>query len=260
MKNEDVQTLGSDPNAATQWVNQNVSPYKDDVSFSWIVVGNEVIPGTQGPYVTQAMQNILNAINSIGLTNTKVTTSFYMSGLATSFPPSAGAFTSDVENVMRSVAPFLAQNGAPLMVNVYPYFPYSSDPSHVSFQYAAFQAGADPVIDGDLKYDNLFDAMIDSIYAALEKIGAGNVNLIVGETGWPTAGNEPYTSKDNAMAYNSGLISHLSTGAGTPRRPNQALNAFIFAMFNEDQKPSGVEQNWGIFSPSMTAVYPLFNC
>ena len=66
------------------------------------------------------------------------------------------------------------------MVNLYPYFAYASDPSHVSFEYATFQA-KDPVLDKGLKYFSVFDAMVDAVYAALEKIGAGNVPLIIGE-------------------------------------------------------------------------------
>ncbi|GAU46354.1 hypothetical protein TSUD_180870 [Trifolium subterraneum] len=215
--------------------------------------------GAEATYVTQAMKNIKDAINSIGLTNTKVTTSFYLSGLATSYPPSAGAFTNDVVNVMKDVTSYLLQTGAPLMVNVYPYYSYASNPKDIKLEYATFQT-TNPVVDGDLSYSNLFDAMVDSVYAALEKIGAGNVSLIIGETGWPTAGNEPYTSKENAETYNKNLIQHVQSGKGTPRKPNQTFNVFIFAMFNEDEKPGGIEQNWGLFYPNMSPVYPLLSC
>ncbi|XP_027353499.1 putative glucan endo-1,3-beta-glucosidase GVI [Abrus precatorius] len=259
VRNEDVQILASSPEAATQWVNTNVAPYKDDVLFRWITVGNEIIPGPQAIHVTQAMQNIYNAINSIGLTTSKVTTSFYLLGLASSFPPSAGAFTNEIVDVMKSVTTFLAQTGAPLMVNVYPYYSYTSDPSHITFEYASFQ-GTAPLIDGDLKYFSLFDAMVDSVYAALEKIGANNVGIIIGEVGWPTAGNEPYTTIQNAQTFNQKLLNHLQGNSGTPRRPGQPLDAFIFAIFNENQKPNGVEQNWGVFLPNMTPVYPLLSC
>ena len=259
VRNQDVQSLASTKEAANQWVNTNVAPYKGGVNFQWIVLGNEIIPGAQATFVTQAMQNIKDALTSIGLTDIKVTTSFYLQGLASSYPPSTGAFTNDVVNVMKDVTAYLLQTGAPLMVNVYPYFAYASNPKDIKLEYATFQAVA-PVVDGDLTYTNLFDAMVDAIYAALEKIDAKNVPLIIGETGWPTAGNEPYASKNNAKTYNTNLIQHLQSGKGTPRRPNQAIDAFIFAMFNEDLKAAGVEQNWGLFYHDMTPVYPLLSC
>ncbi|RHN47195.1 putative glucan endo-1,3-beta-D-glucosidase [Medicago truncatula] len=259
VRNQDLQSLASTKEAASQWVNTNVAPYKGGVNFQWIVLGNEIIPGAQASFVTQAMQKIKDALTSIGLTDIKVTTSFYMQGLASSYPPSAGAFTNDVVNVMKDVTAYLHQTGAPLMVNVYPYFAYASNPKDIKLEYATFQAVA-PVVDGELSYTNLFDAMVDSIYAALEKIDAKNVSLIIGETGWPAAGNDPYTSKENAKTYNTNLIQHLQSGKGTPRRPNQAIDAFIFAMFDEDQKAAGVEQNWGLFYHDLTPVYPLLSC
>lgn len=258
-RNEDIQSLSSNPGAASQWVSANVAPYSNNVNFQWITVGNEVIPGNEALYVTQAMVNIKNALNSIGLTSIKVTTSISMAGLINTYPPSQGAFSNEVVAIMKDVVNFLAQSGAPLMVNVYPYFPYSSEPQHISFEYASFQA-TEPVIDGNLKYYSLFDAMVDSVYAAMEKIGVSNVPILVSETGWPTKGNEPYTSISNAQVYNSKLLSHIQSGAGTPRRPGTMIDAFVFAMFNEDQKPGPVEQNWGLFFPSMSPVYPLLNC
>ncbi|KAE9613300.1 putative glucan endo-1,3-beta-D-glucosidase [Lupinus albus] len=260
VRNQDVPNLASSPEAATQWVNTNVAPYKDNVNFQWITVGNEIIPGEFANYVPQAMQNIHNAITSIGLNDTKVTTSIFMLGLVTSYPPSSGAFTSEIVEVMKSVTTFLTKTGAPLMANVYPYFAYKSNPKDISIDYAMFQTN-DPVIDGELKYFSLFDAMVDSVYAALEKIEARNVPLIIGETGWPSAGNDPYTSKIRAQVYNKNLLSHLDSGKGTPRRPGQALRVFIFAMFNENQKtPLGEENNWGLFYPNMNPVYPLLKC
>ncbi|XP_057502297.1 glucan endo-1,3-beta-glucosidase-like [Actinidia eriantha] len=255
MRNEDIENIGTSQDAANEWVNTNVAPYVKSVNFEWITLGNEVIPGPYASYVPAAMNNIYNAIQSVGLSNTKVTTVTAMI-LASSYPPSMGAFTDETVEVMKEVTAFLQQTGAPIMVNVYPYFAYASDPADISLEYATFRAQK-PIVDGKFKYYSLFDAMVDAYYAALEQINAGNVSIIVSESGWPTAGNSPYTSVDIAQTYNTNLINRV-TRQGTPRRPNQTVDAFIFAMFNENQKPDGVEQNWGLFYPSMENVYQLF--
>ncbi|PSS17539.1 Glucan endo-1,3-beta-glucosidase BG4 precursor [Actinidia chinensis var. chinensis] len=304
VRNEDIESLATNPAAANQWVNTNIVPYKNNVNFVWITIGNEVIPGPYASNVPAAMINIYNAIRSIGLSNTKrgfsspineddnhdgglrsqvpvpnplaalpaatqrakpfppfpwvakVTTVTAMI-LASSYPPSSGAFTGETIEVMRNVVAFLQRTGAPIMVNVYPYFAYASDPADISLEYATFRAQK-PIMDGKLKYYSLFDAMVDAYYAAMTKINASNISIIVSETGWPTAGNSPYTSVEIAQTYNMNLINHVRK-QGTPRWPaNQITDAFIFAMFNENEKPNGIEQNWGLFYPSMKRVYQLF--
>jgi exo-beta-1,3-glucanase (GH17 family) len=110
------------------------------------------------------------------------------------------------------------------------------------------------VRDNGLTYTNLFDAMVDAIYAALEKAGAPNVKVVVSESGWPSAGGFG-ASVDNARNYNQGLIDHV--GQGTPRRSG-SLEAYVFAMFNEDEKTGdATERHFGLFYPSTSPVYPI---
>nr|DAD24421.1 TPA_asm: hypothetical protein HUJ06_025885 [Nelumbo nucifera] len=208
-------------------------------------------------YVAPAMNNIYNALLSIGLDRVKVTTAVPSNVLGRSYPPSAGAFTPEVAGYMKEIATFLFHTGAHLMINVYPYFAYVSDPTHISLDYALFKSKGPVVVDGSLKYYNLFDAMVDAFNAALEKIDAADVLVAISESGWPSAGNEPCTSIANAQTYNMNLINHVTKG-GTPRRPEHLMDTFMFAMFNEDLKPAGVEQSFGFFHPDMKPVYPLF--
>ncbi|KAI3909496.1 hypothetical protein MKW92_015603 [Papaver armeniacum] len=239
--NEDLASLSSSQDAANSWVATNIFPYKDDVKFGWVTAGNEVIPGPLAQYVPGAMTNLYNALVKIGLDQIKVTTVVPAFVIGTSYPPSA-----------------VKRYGAPLMINVYPYFAYAENPEYVSLEYALFTSTTPVVVDGDLKYYNLFDAMVDSFNAALEKIGMSDVNIAVSESGWPSAGNEPYTSVDNAKVYNTNLVKHASKG-GTPRRPDHHYDTFLFSIFNENLKqPAGVEQNFGLYYPNMNPVYPLF--
>lgn len=59
-------------------------------------------------------------------------------------------------------------------------------------------------------------------------------SLVISESSWPSAGSDSYTtSVDNARIYNTNLVKHV-TKNGTPRRPQNIMDTFIFAMFNEN--------------------------
>lgn len=183
-----------------------------------------------------------------------------MTALAVSYPPSAGAFSDAAAGPLKDIIQVLASSGAPILINVYPYFAYASNPGQISLDYALFRSTSPVEVDGNLNYYNLFDAMVDSFYAALEKIGGGGVGIGISETGWPSKGNEPFTSIDNAETYNKNFVKHVTSGIGTPRRPNVKYDGILFEMFNEDLKAAGAEQNFGLFYPDTHPVYPLWNC
>jgi hypothetical protein len=180
--------------------------------------------------------------------------------LGASYPPSQGAFSEAAAPVMAPIVSYLSSKSAPLLVNVYPYFAYSSDPERIQIGYALLAAGSGAtstasVTDGGLVYTNMFDAILDAAHAAVEKTGTQGLELVVSETGWPSGGGGPGATLENAAAYNNNLVRHVGAGAGTPRRPGKAVETYLFAMFNENQKPEGIEQHFGLFQPDMSAVY-----
>ncbi|THU57841.1 hypothetical protein C4D60_Mb03t07810 [Musa balbisiana] len=253
--NENLQSLASDPSAASKWVQTNVVAFRTSVSFRYIAVGNEVIPGGLAQYVLPAMQNVQKAVSSAGLQNQiKVSTSVATIVLGTSYPPSAGAFSSAAQTHMNPIVQFLARNGAPLLVNVYPYFSYRDNRNQISASYALFTSTEVVVKDGQFGYRNLFDAMVDAVYAAMEKVGGSNVAIVVSESGWPSAGDFAATI-ENAKTYNQNLIRHV--GRGTPRKSGAPIETYIFAMFNENQKNPELEKHFGLFNPNKQPVYPI---
>lgn len=252
--NEDLARLAADPSFAASWVQSYVAPFAGAVRFRYITAGNEVIPGDDAARVLPAMQNLEAALRAAGLGGVPVTTSVATSVLGASYPPSQGAFSEAALPSVGPIASFLASRATPLLVNVYPYFAYAADPSSIRLDYALLSATSTAaVMDGGVAYANMFDAILDAVYAALERAGAGSVELVVSETGWPSGGGGIGASVENAAAYMNNVVGHV--GRGTPRRPGKAVETYLFAMFNENQKPEGVEQNFGLFKPDMSEVY-----
>ncbi|KAJ4963452.1 hypothetical protein NE237_023391 [Protea cynaroides] len=257
--NEDLPALANSREAANSWFTTNVKPYLNDIEFSYIAVGNEALPGQFGPNIGPAMHNLKDVLLENNLHGIQVTTVISTVVLGTSYPPSAGAFSEESASGMTYVLKFLSDYGAPIMVNVYPYFAYAAEPENVRLDYAQFTAEGAVVQDGSLSYSNLFDATVDAFIWSMEKVGFPNVDVAIGESGWPSAGNGRFTTPDLARTYNQNFMNHVIQSRGTPKRPNKYMDAHIFAMFNENLKPAGTEQNYGLFYPNKTPVYPMFS-
>ncbi|KAK9144299.1 hypothetical protein Sjap_004202 [Stephania japonica] len=253
--NQDLQRLATDPAFATQWVQTNVVPYAGTLAFKYISAGNEVIPGDLAIHVPQAIVNLDAAVKAT-IYKIPITTAVPTSVLGNSYPPSAGEFSAAVAPVIGPIVAFLEQNQYPLLVNVYPYFTYINNLKDIHLDYALFQSPNVVVQDGPLGYMNLFDAVVDSVYSALEKAGGPNVEIIVTESGWPSAQNGDIATVENARIYNQNLVVHACT-SGTPKRPYRNIQTYVFAMFNENQKPVGTEQNFGLYQPDQSEVYHI---
>ncbi|XP_072979661.1 glucan endo-1,3-beta-glucosidase-like [Typha angustifolia] len=258
VRNEEIISLASNIKATDNWVNSYVVPY-NDVNIQYVVVGNEVIPGELGKYVAPAIEYLRHSLNNKGFGRVVLTTAVSGTALANSYRPSQTVFSPGAIADMKAVIDVLRHYGDDqhvVMANVYPYFAYAAEPQYISIEYAQFLSQQPVVRDGIFHYYNLFDAMVDSYYAAMEKVGGGMLRILASESGWPSAGNGNFTTRELAQRYNRNLIDHIARKR-TPRRPNVPIDGFIFAMFNENKKPAGIEQNWGLFYPDGRPVYPL---
>jgi hypothetical protein len=182
--------------------------------------------------------------------------------LLNSYPPSVGAFRTDIATpLMQPILQFISSTNSYFFLNVYPYFAWVANSAQVALDYATFATGTTEVtvMDGQHKYTSLLDAQVDAVIAAMAAVGQGSTNLAIGETGWPTAGGDGANIAYAAL-YNRRLVRKAVANPplGTPRRSNQFIPTYLFALFNEDLKPGpATERNWGLLYPNTTSVYPI---
>lgn len=261
--NEEVEALTYIQNAI-KWVQQNILLYIPNTQISAIAVGNEVFTGNNSALmmnVLLAMKNLHTCLSYLGLSNKiSISTPHSLAILSSSYPPSSGSFVSELAmSYMKPLLLFLSTTGSPFMINAYPFFAYKANPSTVPLDYALFRGklGMEDQSTG-LLYYNMLDAQVDAIYSAMADLGFQNVRVLVSETGWPSKGddNEAGANPQNAQTYNSNLIKRVASNVGTPMRPEIPLEAYIFALFNEDSKPGPAsERHYGLFMPDGVKAY-----
>ncbi|XP_044482543.1 glucan endo-1,3-beta-glucosidase-like [Mangifera indica] len=257
--NGDIPALAKLP-AAQSWIANNILPHHPQTIIRYITVGNEVLATSDKNLIAHllpCMRALKSALDLAKVSSIQVTTPHSLGILSASEPPSVGRFRKGYDKaVFAKILDFHNQTKSPFMVNPYPYFGFKPQ----TLNYALFKPNAgvfDPATGKN--YTNMFDAQLDAVYSAMKKVGYGDVDIVVGETGWPSAGepNQPDSNLQNALSYNGNLVKHVNSGKGTPLMPNRIFEVYIFALFNENLKPSISEQNFGLFKPDFTPVYDV---
>ncbi|CAA0806548.1 Glucan endo-1-3-beta-glucosidase 14 [Striga hermonthica] len=254
----------TDPAQAQDWVKKNVAPYTNRTNIKIIAIGNEVLTGKDIKMMISllpAMKNVQKALADLGLSQQiYVSTAHSFGIMAVTFPPSLGTFKSELLDYLVGILGFLSETDSPFLINVNPYFAYMDDPEHVSLEYVLFEPNpgqTDPIT--NLHYDNMLYAQMDAVNSAQEASGFKSIHTYWTETGWPSQGRiRRGPSLENARLYNGNLLKRVEEKEGTPLRPSDPIDVYIFALFNEDQKPGPeTERHYGLFYPNMTPVYDI---
>ncbi|KAJ4849560.1 hypothetical protein Tsubulata_045806 [Turnera subulata] len=258
--NGDIPVLAN-INNARRWVAYNIAPFHPQTRINRVVVGNEIMATANKAWISNllpAMRTLHTALLLAGIRDVQVTTPHSLGILSISEPPSAGQFRRGFDRVIFApMLQFLREIKSPFMVNPYPYFSYS--PSMANYCLFKRSRGVHDRYTG-ITYTNMYDAMLDAIYSAMKKLGYGDVNIVVGETGWPSLCDpgQPACSVENAAWFNGNLVRRSRQGRGTPLMPNRRFETFLFSLFNENLKPGPTaERNWGLFRPDFSPVYDI---
>ncbi|XP_050385772.1 glucan endo-1,3-beta-glucosidase-like [Argentina anserina] len=241
---------------ARRYIDQHIKPFHPATKFKYILMGNEILhwgDAAQKNGLVPAMRMLYAALVQAGMRDIKVSTPHSLGIMLSSEPASAGRFRPEVIPILLDQLKFCRETKSPFIFNPYPYFGWSPEKEN----FALFRPNKG-ILDQYTKkmYTNMFDNLMDAVYSACKALGFTDVEFVAAETGWPSACEYPVCSVQNAVDYNGNLIKHVNSGKGTPLMPNRKFETYIFALFNENQKPGpSAEKNWGLFRPDFSPVY-----
>lgn len=268
LPNQLVRNVSTNQTLADRWVESNVLPFYPQTLIRYLLVGNELITSTGNetwPHIVPAMHRMKHSLRTFRLNKVKVGTPLAMDVLSSSFPPSNGTFRNDIAfSVVKPMLHFLHKTRSFFFLDVYPFFAWSSEQTHINLTYALFDSKTITVTDPftGLNYTNLFDQMVDAVYFAMKRLGYSKIRIFIAETGWPNGGDLDQLGANvhNAATYNRNLVKRLTRKPvfGTPARPGLLLPAFIFSLFNENLKSGfGTERHFGLLYPNGSRVYDI---
>lgn len=259
--------LNSSFKAAQNWVHDNVTRFVSQgagkLRIRYIAVGDEPFLQSYGnqfhPFVVGAATNIQAALYRAKLANevqVVVPCSFdafqSKSGL-----PSRGHFRSDINKTMIQLLGFLDKHHSPFLVTISPFIKYYQK-ENTSLDFALFRETARPHNDSHKTYKNAFDLSYDTVVSALSAARFPQIDIVIGQIGWPTDGFANATSSI-AEEFVKGLIDHLNSKSGTPLRPhNPPIETYILSLLDENQRSiatGNFERHWGVFTFDGQAKY-----
>ncbi|XP_019177206.1 PREDICTED: glucan endo-1,3-beta-glucosidase 8-like [Ipomoea nil] len=263
--NNQLERFADDLDNAKDWVKANISSHIHDggVKIKHVAVGNEpflkAYNGSFKDLVFPALKNIQKALDEAGLGNKIKATipqnaDVYASGTG---GPSEGNFRSDIRDLMIKICRYLRDHRAPFMVNIYPFLSLYEN-KNFPVEFAFFDGRAKSVHDKGATYTNMFDANLDTLIWSLRKAKCGDVNVIVGEIGWPTDGNKNANMK-MAEKFYKGFLRKMAKKEGTPVHKG-VVEFYLFSLTDENAKsiaPGEFERHWGIFGYDGKPKFPI---
>ncbi|KAK9279811.1 hypothetical protein L1049_013493 [Liquidambar formosana] len=267
ISNSMLRSLNSSKKVAESWVHDNVTRYFSNggtgVRIEYIAVGDEPFLQSYGeqfhPFVIGAASNIQIALIRAKLENKVkvVVPCSFDTFQSESGLPSRGHFRPDLNKTMIELLTFLSKHQSPFFVNISPFLSLHQK-KNISLNFSLFKAAAHPRNDSHKTYKNSFDVSYDTLVTALTTAGFPQMDIVIGQIGWPTDGVANATSSI-AETFMRGLMDHLHGKLGTPLRPRDPpIETYIFSLLDEDERSiatGNFERHWGVFTFDGQAKY-----
>ncbi|CAN0927562.1 Glucan endo-1,3-beta-glucosidase [Linum grandiflorum] len=247
--------------AAKSWVSKHITPFHPQTKINYILVGKEVFFWNETDVIRKlvpAMKELNRALKLANLTHIKVSSPHALQFIQSTQPPSSAEFQPYTAPVLRKELEFHLRTKTPFMVNLYPFLKVWDNYPDPDYALYKSKSGMFDKATGKM-YTNMLDEMLDAVYVSMKKLDERfkNVEIVIGETGWPTVGEptQPGPGLENAKLYNQNAIKRVRSGKGTPLMPNRSFETYIFSLFDENLEFYASDKSFGVLKPDFSVKY-----
>ncbi|CAH9094357.1 unnamed protein product [Cuscuta europaea] len=217
-----------------------VVPVKRGVNIKTLVILEEPYMSAGGRIpITNATDVFKEAVASLqnhGLSHVRTTTIQSPDILKIVKKPSESDFRDEYKTKMLEyLSLYNRTHNSFYMYNLYPLTSLVDNNWPLEFAFMDNNSSFS-VVDGPYTYTNIFEFLFDALVVAVEKAGFPDMEIVVGEIGWPTDGGQ-YATPENAERFHRGFLKHIVQKKGTPRRPNMNIDVFLGTLLDENKFP-----------------------
>ncbi|KAL6498485.1 hypothetical protein OROHE_026582 [Orobanche hederae] len=250
---------------ADDWV-QKTLPYFGPANIRRVYIGNYVFKyGMNNQTLRDA------GINTLRLVQKALNKAGYGDHIKASMPhsarvlkditkPSEAEFKDEIMEDMNTTLRILLDNNAPFVVDIFPALYVYVHKMDLSF---AFSDNKSALVVTDVNgavYTNVFDFVYDAYVWALEKVGAGDLEVVVGQVGWPTDSYVWGQNASTAERFYKSFLPMVASNKGTPKRPGRPIDTYVHSLTDETQimtTSEGFSRHWGIYRSNGEPKYKI---
>lgn len=257
MPNFQIRSMATDINVSDGLVRDVVQPQVSKGLSMSVAISNEPFASwnkIDPRDLERSYRNLRSALKKRGLFNSvKIVIPFSYLIMGNSYPPTAGEFKPSIAAAVKTLVALLFADKSSFVINVYPFFAFRSNPTDIPLSYALGDTGIN--VNG-VRYNSLLHAQVAAVRNALLRLDSSYTDnalpIIIGETGWPTAGDTS-ANIDNSARYNRNAVS-------------SGISMYLFEAFDEKLKSQNsgagavgqsVEDNWGLFTESGASKFSI---
>ncbi|KAL3632522.1 hypothetical protein CASFOL_025506 [Castilleja foliolosa] len=173
--------------------------------------------------------------------------------------PSEAEFKTDLVVDMSRVLNTLKANNSPFVIKIFPALFVLNNNMPPIFAFPDNNDSATFVKDiNGAVYTHAFDFIYDSFLWALEKAGAGDLEVVVDQLCWPTDGF-PGGNFSAAERFYRVLLPRVVSNRGTPKRPGRPIEVYVHSLSDETRIPifEPWGRHWGIYRSNGEPKYKI---